>query len=72
MKKKVKNTTGNNANTVLPPVKTLASFIKLCDRISNMNRDEMKGIKNANQYMLVGIIRASVQNELKELKELLP
>jgi|WetSurMetagenome_2_1015567.scaffolds.fasta_scaffold1000551_2 hypothetical protein len=66
------NENGNCANRVLPPVKTLKSFIKLCDRISAVDRDEMKGIMTEEQYELVGIIRASVQNELSELKSLLP
>ena len=72
MAKDSQKTQGNEANTLLPPVKTLKSFIKLCNRISDINRDEMKGITTEQQYKLVGLIRASVQNELSELKALLP
>lgn len=75
MNKLSKKTQGNEANTLLPPVnypKTLKSFIKLCDKISAVNRDEMSGIKTNEQFELIGIIRASVQNELSELKALLP
>jgi cyclophilin family peptidyl-prolyl cis-trans isomerase len=47
--------------------KTVKSFIKLCERISITDRDKLKGIKSKKQYDLIGFIRASVQNELKEL-----
>jgi hypothetical protein len=50
--------------------KTVKAFIKLCDAISITNRDEMTGIKSDRQYELIGIIRASVQNELDELKKI--
>ena len=72
MNKLSKEPQGNEAKTLLLPVKTLKSFIKLCDRISAVDRDEMKGIATDEQYELVGLIRASVQNELSELKALLP
>jgi len=48
--------------------KTVKSFIKLCECISSVDRDEIKGIKSEEQFKVIGIIRASVQNELKELK----
>ena len=65
----------NNSNNVLPPVnypRTLKSFIKLCDKISEINRDEMTGIKTNEQYEMIGLIRAELQNGLAELKALLP
>ena len=41
------------ANTVLPPVKTLKSFIKLCEMISAIDRDKLKGIHTDEQYRII-------------------
>ena len=49
----------------------MKSFISMCEKICEVDRDEMKGIKNEEQYNAIGIIRASVQNELGELKSLI-
>lgn len=50
-------------------IKTVKSLIKILDAISDIDRDELKGIKSDQQYDLIGDIRASIQNELPELKE---
>lgn len=51
-------------------IKTVKALIKILDEISEINRDDMKCIKSEEQFYLIGIIRASIQNELSELKEL--
>lgn len=51
-------------------IKTVKAFIKILDEISEIDREELKGIKSEEQYDLIGIIRGNIQNELSELKEL--
>lgn len=51
-------------------IKTVKALIKILDEISDIDRDELKGIKSDAQYTHIGVIRASIQNELSELKEL--
>ena len=51
-------------------IKTVKALIKILDAISEIDRGELKGIKSDQQDDIIGVIRASIQNELTELKEL--
>ena len=51
-------------------IKTVKALIKILDEISEIDRNELKGIKSEEQSDCIGVIRASIQNELDELKEL--
>jgi len=51
-------------------IKTVKALIKILDEISDVNVDEIKGIKSDEQSDIICIIRASIQNELQELKKL--
>lgn len=51
-------------------IKTVKALIKILDEISDIDRQELKGIKSDAQYDHIGVIRTSIQNELSELKEL--
>lgn len=51
-------------------IKTVKALIKILDEISDIDRQELKGIKSTQQYDCIGVIRTSIQNELGELKEL--
>jgi len=53
--------------------KTTKSFLKLCLAIAHTNRDELKGIDklSKDEYLQLGTIRASIQNELCDMTELL-
>ena len=50
-------------------IKTVKALIKILNAISDIDREELKGIKSEKQYELIGEIRASIQNDLSELKE---
>lgn len=52
-------------------IKTLKSFIEVCELISSIDREELKGIKTEAEYDQIGIIRGSIQNELGELKRII-
>ena len=49
-------------------MKTVKAFLKICLEISNTDRDSLKGIEKLNdeEFLVLGRIRASVQNELGE------
>jgi len=51
-------------------IKTVNALIKMLDEISDIDRNELKGIKSDKQYDIIGVIRGSIQNDLSELKEL--
>lgn len=53
--------------------KTVKSFLEKCVELSEVDRNKLKGIDKLTneEYERLGIIRASIQNELGELEELL-
>ena len=53
--------------------KTVKSFLKMCIAICDTDRDDLKGIGKLTeeQYMVLGEIRAGVQNDLGENEDLL-
>ncbi len=53
--------------------KTVKSFLKKCLEIAQTTRDDLKGIENLteDEYVVLGDIRAEVQNNLGDSKELL-
>lgn len=51
-------------------IKTVKALIKILDEISEIDRDELKGIKSPKLYDHIGIIRGEIQNELPYLKVL--
>lgn len=53
--------------------KTVKAYLKLCLDIAHTTRCELKGIDKLSEkeYLLLGDIRAAVQNELGENRELL-
>lgn len=52
-------------------IKTVKTLVKILDDISDIDREELKGINSEKLYDLIGVIRTSIQNELPELKDLL-
>jgi hypothetical protein len=54
-------------------MKSVKSYLKMCLEIAHCNRDDLKGISklSESEYMLLGDIRAEIQNELCENQELL-
>jgi hypothetical protein len=48
--------------------KTVKSFLKMCVAICEVNRDDLKGVDKLTreEYLVIGAIRASVQNDLAE------
>jgi len=53
--------------------KTVKSFLKMCLEIAHTDRDELKGINKLSEqeYIILGDIRAGIQNDLGENTELL-
>jgi len=53
--------------------KTVKSFLRMCIAICDTDRDELKGISKLTEkeYMVLGEIRAGIQNDLGENGELL-
>jgi len=53
--------------------KTVKSFLKMCVAICETNRDELKGIDKLTEeeWLVIGSIRAGVQNDLGENAELM-
>lgn len=51
--------------------KTVKSFLKMCIAICDTDRDELKGIDKLTEeeYLLLGNIRAGIQNDLGENRE---
>lgn len=64
---------GGCKKQTMKEIKSVKSFLKICIAISNMTRDELKGIRKLTEkeYDVLGNIRADVQNELGENYELL-
>lgn len=53
--------------------KTVKSFLKILLELSDVNRDDLKGIVKLTEeeYYKLGEIRADIQNNLGEMSELL-
>lgn len=53
--------------------KSVKSFLKICLEIAHTDRDELKGINKLSEeeYVILGDIRAGIQNDLGENAELL-
>ncbi len=53
--------------------KTVKSFLKMCVAICETNRDDLKGIDKLTkeEYYVIGCIRAGVQNDLGENRDLM-
>ena len=53
--------------------KTVKSFLKMCIAICDTDRDNLRGINNLteDEYMLLGEIRAGIQNDLGENESIL-
>lgn len=54
-------------------MKTVRAYLKICLEIADIDRDKLKGIDNLtdDEYMVLGDIRAEVQNNLGENADLL-